>query len=245
MDTIACEGEVVLDCRVTDTGIGIEEEAQAHLFEQFAQADSSITRRFGGTGLGLAISKQLAELMGGEIGVESCAGLGSTFWFTANCRSASQDDHLESAELASIENSIDIPQATILIAEDNRVNRIILTSLFRDTRVRFKFVENGELAVRAVQSDLYDLILMDIQMPVMDGLAATEAIRALPGVQSQTPIVAITAHAMAGDRSEFLRAGMDDYISKPIDREQLFRIVRKYAGPNHRFVAGAHSLARG
>jgi signal transduction histidine kinase/CheY-like chemotaxis protein len=232
LDAIVYEEDVVLDCRVTDTGIGIDLAAQSSLFEQFSQADSSITRKFGGTGLGLAISKQLAELMGGEIGLESRPGLGSTFWFTASCQTASAEQQLETTDLVVKTEARDLPQATILIAEDNRVNRVILTSLFKDTPVRFKFVENGEMAIKAVQNDLYDLILMDIQMPVLDGIAATRAIRALPGVQSQTPIVAMTAHAMAGDEDHFIEAGMDDYISKPIDFDLLFRLVRKYSKAN-------------
>ncbi|TNE36540.1 MAG: response regulator [Alphaproteobacteria bacterium] len=234
LDAMACEGDVVLDCRVTDTGIGIVEGAQAHLFEQFSQADNSISRRFGGTGLGLAICKQLAELMGGEIGVESLPGLGSTFWFTTNCRTTDPGQAVESFVPAKKLSPEDLPQATILIAEDNRVNRIILTSLLKGTKVRFKFVENGELAVRAIQNDFYDMIFMDIQMPVMDGIEATKAIRELPGVQFQTPIIAMTAHAVSEDRAEYIKIGMDDYLPKPVSKEQIFSLIRRYAAPDAR-----------
>ncbi|TNE57859.1 MAG: response regulator [Alphaproteobacteria bacterium] len=234
LDAMLYEGDVVLDCRVTDTGIGIEEEAQARLFEQFSQADSSISRRFGGTGLGLAICKQLAELMGGEIGLESLPDLGSTFWFTTNCRmpDVEEDAGLQSLFAKSLPE--DLPRATVLIAEDNRVNRIILTSYLKGTKIRFKFVENGELAVRAIQNDFYDLVLMDIQMPEMDGIGATQAIRNLPGVQSQTPIVAMTARAIYNDRSEYIDIGMDDYLPKPISKDQLYTFIRRYADPGAR-----------
>jgi CheY-like chemotaxis protein len=206
---------------VTDTGIGIDEAGRQLLFKHFTQADSSTTRRFGGTGLGLAICRQLVEGMGGRIGVDSQPGRGSTFWFRLPTRRGDEPQW------------IDKPQADItiasrvrmLVAEDNPVNQKVMRALLSVYPFDIVFVGDGEEAVRAVAGSDFDLVLMDVCMPVMDGPSATRAIRALPSARSHVPIIALTANAMAGDRETYLSIGMNDYVSKPIDVRQLLAAV--------------------
>ena len=186
---------------VTDTGIGIPASTQTTLFERFVQADSSTTREFGGTGLGLAICKQLVALMGGKIGVVSAPGQGSTFWFTVTAPAAEDEETLESAQA-----DIDVPMCPspcrILVAEDNPVNQKVVRAFLETAGHELNIVNNGAEALAAVQSSRFDLILMDIQMPIMDGVTATKAIRALTGPQRNIPIIALTANAMAGDKEK-------------------------------------------
>jgi len=203
-------------CEVTDTGIGIEEPA--HLFERFSQGDSSITRRYGGTGLGLSICRELVALMEGEIGVSSRRGAGSTFWFelnleTARCSSAQQPEG--PAPL------IRSRPLRILLAEDHAVNQLFVVTLLRNAGHTVTVVDNGNQAVAAVRDGDYDVVLMDLQMPELDGVEATLRIRALPPPKHLVPIIALTAHAMRGAKEEYLAAGLDDYVSKPIDSALL------------------------
>ena len=217
---------------VHDTGIGIDAAKQQHLFESFKQADNSITRRYGGTGLGLAISKKLAEAMGGTIGIDSAAGSGSCFWFTT----VSPTGEIQNTGDASLaENSAPAGGdriLRILIAEDNKVNQAVIRAILERPGHRLDTVGNGLEAVAAVIRAPYDLVLMDVQMPEMDGMTATRRIRDIQGDAARIPIIALTANAMKGDRELYLDAGMDDYVSKPIDPVALFAAMRRTCGPD-------------
>ena len=213
-----------------DTGIGIDTEKQQFLFETFKQADNSITRKYGGTGLGLAISKNLAEAMGGQIGMDSSAGSGSCFWFTtvspAGEPGSADDDTLGQTDAAEGGDR----KLRILIAEDNKVNQAVIRAMIERADHRIDAVGNGLEAVSAVMRAPYDLILMDVQMPEMDGITATKRIREIEDSTAQIPIIALTANAMKGDRELYLESGMDDYVSKPIDPKALFSAIRRTCG---------------
>ncbi len=217
-----------LRVEITDTGIGIEPDLKDKLFERFAQADSSTTREYGGTGLGLAISKQLVELMGGQIGVESTVGVGSTFWFTlaASIGEKPEDESTDDAP----DTPVETPPLRILVAEDNHVNQLVIAATLRRANHSIDMVGNGREALEAVRKVPYDLVLMDVQMPELDGPTATAEIRKLPGPVSRIPVIALTANAMAGHREEYLAAGMDEYVSKPIDTGKLFAAIARVTG---------------
>jgi PAS domain S-box-containing protein len=220
---------LVLHFSVRDTGIGISGEQHGRLFGQFSQVDASTTRRYGGTGLGLAISKQLAQLMGGEIGVISDAGRGSEFWFTARFgRSAVASQPTVAASGSPRPSLPNDFVGYVLVAEDNIVNQQVALAFLRKLGVRADAVGNGREAIAALQSTPYDLVLMDVQMPEMDGFDATRAIRSSRGPRSGVPIVAMTALAMEGDRERCLEAGMEDYISKPIAAAALVRVLERW-----------------
>ena len=226
------DGELELRFAVTDTGIGIAPESQSRLFAKFSQADASTTRRFGGSGLGLAISKELTELLGGEIGVESTPGQGSTFRFTVRCVPGNAevvDAALWMEEIGGTEPTESDYPLRILIAEDNAVNQAVLRSILDTTDHVADLVADGNEAVSAVMRIRYDLVLMDIQMPEMDGIMATRKIRDLPGGIANVPIIALTANAMKGDRERYLDAGMSDYLAKPIRPAQLKSMIAKWA----------------
>jgi signal transduction histidine kinase/AmiR/NasT family two-component response regulator len=217
---------VELAITVTDTGIGVPEAAQAGLFTRFTQADASTTRRFGGTGLGLAICKQLADLMGGSIAVTSREGHGSTFVFRApmaRIRAAKGSD----AATAPSRPDDDVSELRVLAAEDNSVNQLVLKTLLLQIGVKPLVVGNGELAMKAWEDGDWDLILMDIQMPVMDGATATRAIRAREAAtgRARTPIFALSANAMSHQVAEYLACGMDGHLAKPIDARLLFETL--------------------
>ncbi len=207
---------------IKDTGIGIAEEAQGRLFNRFSQVDSSMTRRFGGAGLGLAISKQLVERMGGEIGFESTHGAGSLFWFTLPVVVAMQPP-AEAKEHTTDDRSIG--KLRVLAAEDQPVNQQVLRAFLTSDGHDVVLVEDGAKALAAVQQSEFDVVLMDIQMPNMDGFEATRAIRALGDPLSTIPIVALTANAMAGDEERCLKNGMDGYVSKPFNADTLNRAM--------------------
>jgi signal transduction histidine kinase/ActR/RegA family two-component response regulator len=224
VDSLAsATGEHVLLFTVTDSGIGMTEEQQAKLFQPFSQADASTVRKFGGTGLGLAICKRLAELMGGSIGVKSQLGEGSSFWFTI--RALPAQPRAANARLQTATHSkVTEPRRSserILLVEDNKVNQKVAVLMLKRLGVEADVASNGTEALKAMASRNYRLILMDCQMPEMDGFEATRCIRAQDGYEAKVPIIAMTASAFAEDREACLAAGMDDYLSKPVRQNDL------------------------
>ncbi|MEN1758947.1 PAS domain S-box protein [Anoxynatronum sibiricum] len=233
MVTMDHEGEegglVWTKIKVSDTGIGIPEDELPRLFRSFTQLDSSITRRFGGTGLGLAISRQLVEMMDGTIHAASVEGEGTTFIVALPFEHAmQQEDPMPENEISSMAAG-DIGQKwTILVVEDDLVNQTVIRSLLKLKGYRIHCANDGKEAVSAWESLQPDLILMDIQMPGMDGIQATAAIRELESERSsRTPIVALTAHAIHGDRERFLASGMDEYVPKPVEMERLYQTINR------------------
>jgi CheY-like chemotaxis protein len=248
--TVAGLAQIVFTVR--DTGIGIDEKTLPRMFQPFTQADEAMSRRFGGTGLGLAISKQLVELMGGEIAIESTLGQGTTF----RCRIPFKVGdvaglHAENASSLSTRvalrdaarrlkaapgmtpESAPIP-TRVLLAEDNLINQQVAVSTLKRAGYHVQVAENGALAVQARLEHTFDVVLMDCQMPQMDGYAATAAIRAHEAqnpTQPRVPIIAVTANAMQGDRERCIAAGFDDYISKPFTRSELIAAITRWKTP--------------
>jgi signal transduction histidine kinase/CheY-like chemotaxis protein len=219
-----------LEMTVRDTGIGISKEAFAKLFQPFAQGDVSTTRKYGGTGLGLAISKKLLEMMGGGIEVESVLGQGSTFRFWVSLARAQGKGSASGAWVAEPEYP-KIPGARkVLLVEDNSINRLVVSRLLSKIGCQTVEAATGLEALAAWTREEFDLVLMDCRMPEMDGYEATREIRRREQGKRRTPIIAVTANAMAGDREECLAAGMDDFIAKPVHLEELARIVSRVLG---------------
>lgn len=227
----------LLRIEITDTGIGLSLEQQAKLFDRFSQADGSTTRIYGGSGLGLAISKQLVLLMGGEIGVSSELGKGSTFWFTLSLANAQAP---VKPELPSLDNTVANEQESIaeppqfqgkaLVVDDNNINQTVAQFQLEDFGLEVELAENGLVALQMLEQQPFDIVFMDCQMPVMDGFEASRLIR----VESSTvlnraiPIIAMTANAVSGDREKCIAVGMDDYISKPVDTNDLERVLKRW-----------------
>jgi signal transduction histidine kinase/BarA-like signal transduction histidine kinase len=261
-------GEIVISCKVserneenlrlyfsvTDTGIGISAEQQAKLFESFVQADGSTTRKYGGTGLGLAISRRLAQMMGGDIGVKSALGQGSTFWFTVQMKVGLDSDQLntnpsvgqgtaigDGAHTNSRPNetseinaavSATLRGSRILLAEDNQVNQQIAIQLLSAAGVDVDIAENGHEAIVLALSTKYDLILMDLQMPELDGIETTMQLRLHRSAQ-ELPIIAMTANAIQSERERCRQAGMNDFVSKPFRPQTLFDVLMRWIKPRH------------
>ena len=226
------ETDLYVKFSISDTGIGIPADKQQVIFEAFCQADSSTTRKHGGTGLGLAISSQLAALMGSKIYIDSKPGIGSTFWFT--CRLQKSHGSLQEGNAAHVRQpGLSYPDLMdgmrgmkILVAEDEAINQTLMTALLTQFGFTVTTVENGRKAVEEAVREEYQLILMDLQMPDMDGFEATGKIKAIR--PCPPPIIALTAYAMGRDREKCLQAGMDDYLSKPVSREQLYEMLIRH-----------------
>ena len=224
-------GDCVLRFEVADTGIGIPLEQQKVIFEAFRQADGSVTRRYGGTGLGLAISARLVEMMGGLIEVESQPGAGSTFRFWIRVKTGRPAPRRQPAARAGAPEFQQTGVLKILLAEDNPVNRKLVETLMGKRGHNVVSVEDGSQAVQRLGQERFDLVLMDVQMPGMDGLEATRQIRALESALGQrVPIVAMTANAMKGDEATCLAAGMDGYVAKPFEADKLFALLGRLTG---------------
>lgn len=212
---------------VKDTGIGIPEEAKGKLFNAFQQADSSTTRKYGGTGLGLVICQKLVEIMKGEINFSSKTDLGSTFWF--NVILETSDDTKANIQEEPVYNSIPLFfYNRILVAEDDMINRKVIGAILSGLGIEHDFAENGLEAVEICSKAKYDIILMDMQMPELGGLDASERIRASKGLNHDIPIIACTANAMEKNKTVCFEKGMSDFLTKPIRRPELYEILRKY-----------------
>jgi len=228
------EEELTVRFKVRDSGIGITKLQQKSLFKHYSQVDASITRKFGGTGLGLAISKELTKLMGGKIGIESTIGVGSTFWFTAHFLKCTAAENRPGQE-ASID--FHLPEVVrkklnILLVEDDDITRKVSTLLLkRSGQERVDLAENGLQAIEKLKESTYDIVLMDMQMPEMDGLEATRRIRhPNSGVLTpQVPIIAMTANSLDSDRDECLSAGMDAFLSKPLNAGEVSRTIKHFS----------------
>jgi CheY-like chemotaxis protein len=227
MSVVGDENGSRLRCEVADTGVGVPEGAKDALFDRFHQAHSGSSRKFGGTGLGLAISRSLARMMGGDMGFESVEGEGSTFWFEI---AAPHADAQVAAAQPSIAEREPLAGLRILIVDDNRTNRLVGLKSLEAMGAYAETAESGEAAVAATVSGGYDLILMDVNMPGMDGMEATRRIRALPGRESGTPIVALTADVMTHHQQAYRDAGMNGFVPKPFSSAQLLTEIARLAG---------------
>jgi PAS domain S-box-containing protein len=239
--------EVTLRFAVRDTGVGIAPDRVGRLFNSFEQADASTSRQYGGTGLGLSIARRLAQMMGGEVGVDSRPGEGSTFWFTARVGCSGQ---LAAPAGAPGPDALPLPAGAapgavrVLVVDDNEVNLLIAREMLRSAGLSVETADNGAQALSRLGETPFDVVLMDMQMPVMDGLEATRQIRQLPGLQ-RLPVLAMTANAMAVDRERCLQAGMDDVLVKPLAPADLIAAVQRWAGADGQASAAPGEAAGG
>ena len=217
------EDTAYISFAVSDTGIGIAEEKQKDIFSAFVQADAGTTRRFGGTGLGLAISASLVELMGGQIDLESTVDRGSTFYFTLPLAIVNKPEDVTTQRTTDL-----TPLATlnVLVAEDNHINQKVISKILQNDGHHVAIADNGRQALELFANNSFDIILMDIQMPQMDGVAAMQAIRETAHGAS-IPIIALTANALKGDRERYKVAGFDEHVSKPVKKEILFNCIHQ------------------
>jgi len=207
---------------ISDTGIGISKQDQQRLFQEFSQVDTNLDRRFGGSGLGLAITARLVMLMGGKIGCHSLAGVGSTFWFTLPVKTSGTLHDKQAS------HDVDLLPISALLVEDSLTNQMVATAMLERVGCHISIANDGFEALNMVQKADFDVVLMDVSMPGMDGLEACRRIRGLGGDYQTLPILAMTAHAFAHDRDACLEAGMNDYLSKPLQREQLYAMLKHW-----------------
>ena len=222
---LGSDDDMRLRIDVIDTGIGMSEEHKARIFRPYGQADRSVARKYGGTGLGLSIARRLAETMGGSMDCESAEGRGSIFWFTVRARPASPADTNTGSGPGRSQNRL---AGHVLIVEDNAVNQMLIKAYVDRFGLTHESVDNGMDAILSVASGSFDAVLMDIMMPEMDGIETTRHIRALDEPASKIPIIALTANAMQGDRETYLAAGMDGYVSKPINADELIQALAEH-----------------
>jgi PAS domain S-box-containing protein len=223
-------GFIETTIEIIDTGTGIPPDRVDRIFEKFVQADSSITRRYGGSGLGLSLCKSFAAALNGNIGVKSKLGEGSTFWFRIICPTGDADKVQAELRDDILDGEDGDRTVRILVAEDNKINQTVIVAMLQRAGHHVDVVNNGLEAFSAVMRAPYDVILMDVQMPEMDGITATRKIRELEGERGDVPIIALTANAMVGDREQYLEAGMTDYVSKPIEPTKLANAIRRQCG---------------
>ena len=219
--------KVKLKIKIIDSGIGIAKEKQATIFERFQQAEAETTRRFGGTGLGLSIVKQLVDLQGGRLTLQSETGKGTEFIIDIEYKLPDEEKMLSEALAAAEINTVSLNEIKVLIAEDNPMNQQLIRHLMKNWSINHSIVNNGAEAVEALKKEKFSLILMDIQMPEMDGYTATGVIR--NELNLRIPIVAMTAHAMTGEKEKCMQFGMNDYISKPLKETILYNIIAQYS----------------
>ncbi|MFM7814098.1 MAG: response regulator, partial [Flavobacteriales bacterium] len=214
------EQEQIVEIRVEDSGIGISHERQQAVFLEFSQEDSSTTRRYGGTGLGLTISRKLVDLMGGELTVKSEKGVGTTFQFSVRLMKTNEP------EVKTTDEAMDLHGMNILLVEDNEINQYLANVLLESWNAEVDTCLNGEEALNKLREHTYDLVLMDLQMPILDGFDATLKIRT--ELKLEVPILALTANALSGERDRCLQLGMNGYVSKPFQPERLYQEIRVY-----------------
>lgn len=220
------EDMVELEFSVQDHGVGISNEDIQKIFKSFVQADNSFTRKVGGTGLGLAICKQLTEMMGGYIWIDSKIGEGSTFYFTLKLQTAEEPNHVAVPDMQTpVALKKNSPPKKILLAEDNKVSQFVMRKILAKRNYEVDVADDGNMVLDKYRTGHYDLILMDIQMPVVDGITATKEIRK---TDDKTPIIALTAYALQGDRERFMSHGMNGYLSKPVDAEKLYDLIDRF-----------------
>jgi CheY-like chemotaxis protein len=221
VNAVENDGQLTLRFDVTDTGVGLSEAQQVRVFQPRLWADRAVASQYGSTGLGLSIAQRLVALMGGEIGCESAPGQGSLFWFTiptVRAMPAAPKDTKAPETLSG----------HVLVVEDNAPNRMLIGAYLDEFGLTYDMVESGMDALARLAVKTYDLVLMDIKMPELDGVETTKRVRKMQGQVAEVPIVALTAHAMKGDREDYLAAGLDGYISKPIRGRDLFAAIAPY-----------------